>query len=210
MGDRAGKLIGCREGERMGHIFYLMGKSASGKDSLFERLLASSLPLKPIVPYTTRPPREFESEGVEYHFVGEERLAKLAEQGRVVEQRVYQTVHGPWIYATVDEGQWDFERESYLAIGTLSSYLSFCRYFGRDRLVPLYIEVEDGERLTRAIEREKKREKPEYEEMCRRFLADQADFSEERLMEAGIEKRYVNQDFEACLGELFVSISEAV
>ncbi|MBQ1491218.1 MAG: guanylate kinase [Blautia sp.] len=193
----------------MGHIFYLMGKSASGKDTMAERLL-SSLPLKPMILYTTRPPREFEQEGVEYHFTGEERLSLLEKEGRVVEKRTYQTVHGPWIYATVDEGQWDFDKESYLAIGTLSSFVSYRRYFGKDRVIPLYLEVEDGERLKRAMEREQKREKPDYEEMCRRFLADQEDFSEEKLKEAGVEVRYHNQDFESCFRELFVSISQSL
>lgn len=45
----------------------------------------------------------------------------------------------------------------------------------------IYIEVEDGERLARALHREGKQEEPRYEEMCRRFLADQVDFSEEKI-----------------------------
>ena len=65
-------------------------------------------------------------------------------------------------------------------------------YFGKEQVVPIYIEVEDGERLLRAIEREKMQDKPKYEEMCRRFLADAVDFSEENLKKAEIEKRFVN------------------
>ena len=39
-------------------------------------------------------------------------------------------------------------------------------------MVPLYVEVDDGLRLSRALERERKQTEPKYAEMCRRFLAD--------------------------------------
>ena len=68
--------------------------------------------------------------------------------------------------------------------------------------MPLYIEVDDGERLQRALDRERKQEEPKYEEMCRRFLADSGDFSEEKITEAGIEKRFRNSSLEKCLEEV--------
>ena len=53
----------------MGKIFYIMGKSSSGKDTIYSRLLQDSeLGLSRIVLYTTRPMREGETEGKEYHF----------------------------------------------------------------------------------------------------------------------------------------------
>ena len=65
-------------------------------------------------------------------------------------------------------------------------------YYGQENLVPLYIEVEDGERLMRAIARERQQEHPGFEEVCRRFLADQKDFSEENLAAAGITRKCKN------------------
>jgi hypothetical protein len=38
--------------------------------------------------------------------------------------------------------------------------------------------------------------------MCRRFLADAADFSEEKIKESGIEKRFQNDDLESTLLEI--------
>ena len=84
-------------------------------------------------------------------------------------------------------------------IGTLESYRAMKEYFGEESLVPLYIEVEDGLRLTRALEREKRQSQPRYDELCRRFLADSKDFSEENLRAAGIEKRFQNVDMEECI-----------
>ena len=51
----------------MSKIFYFMGKSASGKDTIFKQIKERMPDLKTIVIYTTRPIREGEQEGVEYY-----------------------------------------------------------------------------------------------------------------------------------------------
>ena len=68
--------------------------------------------------------------------------------------------------------------------------------------MPVYIELDDGVRLQQALDRELGQEKPKYEEMCRRFLADAADFSEEKLTEAGITRRFINKDMEGTIREI--------
>lgn len=177
----------------MGKIFCVMGKSATGKDTIYQKLLnESNLELKRIIPYTTRPIREGEIEGREYHFCSEEDVQRLDKEGRIVELRAYDTVYGIWKYFTVDDGNIRLDEENYLLIGTLEAYTKIRDYFGKEKVLPIYIEVEDGERLLRAISREKLQDVPKYEEMCRRFLADAKDFSEENLVSAGIEKRFVN------------------
>ena len=179
----------------MGKIYCIMGKSSSGKDSIYKMLMQDEeLSLKKVIPYTTRPMRAGEREGVEYFFCSEEQLAAFEEAGKVIELRAYQTVHGIWKYFTVNDHQIADVKQDYLLIGTLESYLKIRDYFGRERVVPIYVEVEDGERLMRAIERERMQGQPKYEEMCRRFLADSADFSKEKLKSAQIEIRFVNRD----------------
>lgn len=180
----------------MGKIYCLMGKSSSGKDSIYRELLQRGLSLETIVPYTTRPIREGEFPGETYVFCDENEVRRLSDEGRIIELRAYQTVFGIWKYFTVDDGQIDLENRSYLYIVTLGGYVRMREYFGTHRVVPLYIEVEDGERLMRAIARERQQQVPQYEEMCRRFLADAVDFSEERLREAGVTARFVNENFE--------------
>lgn len=67
----------------MGKIYYLMGKSASGKDHIYEHLIQeTALDLKPFVLYTTRPIRSGEQDGREYFFVDEKRLSELREAGK--------------------------------------------------------------------------------------------------------------------------------
>ncbi|MCD8077024.1 MAG: guanylate kinase [Lachnospiraceae bacterium] len=186
----------------MGKIYYLFGKSASGKDSLYRELIRDpSLGLTPVVLYTTRPMRRGETDGVDYHFVTEEEMQKFVRAGQIIEMRTYETVRGLWTYAMVDDGNWDAEAD-YLAEGVLASYCSTREYFGAARVVPLYIEVEDGERLQRALNRERKQPVPQYSEMCRRFLADQVDFAPEKLQAAGIDRVYRNGELTACVREL--------
>ena len=189
----------------MSKIFYLMGKSASGKDTIYKDLKEMLPELKTIVIYTTRPIREGERDGVEYHFVDEERLQEFQEAGKVIELRAYNTVHGVWKYFTVDDGQFDAD-DNYIAIGTLESYKGMRDHLGADKLVPIYIEVDDGVRLERALARERQQKEPKYEELCRRFLADAADFSEEKLEEAGIHYKYYNQTKEDCVNEIILGI----
>lgn len=193
----------------MGNIFYVMGKSATGKDTIFKLLLERRKKLKTIVPYTTRPIRAGETDGVEYFFVTEKGLGRLREEGKVIEERTYQTVLGPWSYFTVNDGQFDQEDSDYLMIGTLESYEKMRQYFGKEKLIPVYVEAEDGIRLERAVNREKFQKEPRFAEVCRRYLADEQDFCEENLISCGICTRYKNSDLDACLEDILAMMDSA-
>ena len=189
--------------DAMGKIFVLMGKSAPGKDTVFKRLTGmKELALHTVVGYTTRPIRRGEADGKEYFFVSVEKWQELKNEGKVIESRTYHTVVGDWHYFTVDDGQIDLEKQDYLFISTLSGYEQLKKFYGEKVVLPLYIEVEDDQRLWRSVCRERRQAKPNYEEVCRRFLADQQDFSEEELMRAGIVRRYKNTDLEECVKEV--------
>ena len=184
----------------MSKIFYVMGKSSSGKDTIYKRLMEKNPDFRTVVPYTTV--RDGEKDGVEYFFADEAQLNEMQEAGKVIEVRSYNTRCGVWTYFTADDGQINLEEHDYLMIGTLVSYQALKEYFGAEKIVPLYIQVEDGERLFRALEREQREAVPRYTELCRRFLADEEDFSEEKLQEAGIQRRFENRDLEICLNEI--------
>lgn len=189
----------------MSKLFVLMGKSATGKDTIYKRLLEDErISLRTIVPYTTRPIRQEEKEGVEYHFVSRERFEEMKLEELVIESRDYQTVHGIWSYFTAYDGQFMGESndEKYLMINTLEGYEQIRNYFGEEKVVPLYIYVEDGIRLTRALKRERRQKEPKYAEMCRRYLADEGDFSAEKLEKAGINKFYDNESIDRCVEQI--------
>lgn len=193
----------------MSKIFIVMGKSATGKDTIFKRLVQNDrVKLKTIIPYTTRPVRTGESNGVEYFFVSEEEMRNMDRAGKIIEVRKYQTVLGDWYYFTADDGQIQMGSNAYLMITTLEAYEKIRDFYGKEQVVPVYIEVEDGERLTRALAREKQDKNPKFDELCRRYLADQKDFAEENLLRLGITRRYQNQDIEQCVDEILSDIEK--
>ena len=72
----------------MGKIFYIMGKSSSGKDSIYRQLEADQeLGLRRLVIYTTRPIRDGEENGREYFFVDENKLKEIRRNGKLIEAR---------------------------------------------------------------------------------------------------------------------------
>ncbi len=182
-----------------------MGKSASGKDHIYQSLLEDKdLKLGTVTLYTTRPMREGEVDGREYFFVDDKKASELEMAGKIIELRAYNTQLGIWKYFTVDDGQIDLESgQDYLVIGTLEAYEMYVKHYGKDQIVPIYIEVDDDIRLIRAIERERKQKNPRYDELARRFLADCDDFSEEKLAKNDLSRRFKNNtSLEECLASI--------
>ncbi|MGN0329203.1 MAG: guanylate kinase [Lachnospira sp.] len=189
----------------MPEIAFIMGKSASGKDKIYKSLIDDeSLGLSTITLYTTRPMRVGETQGLEYNFVDNDTALEMEDNHKIIEMRTYDTIYGEWKYFTADDGQIELGKgRRYVVIGTLEAYEKFCSFFGKEHILPIYIETDDGTRLLRSIHREQKQENPRYEEMCRRFLADSKDFSEENIKKSGITKRiYNNGELSDCIEEV--------
>lgn len=194
----------------MGKLICLMGKSSSGKDTIYKRLRTELPELLPVVLYTTRPMREGEQDGVEYYFVSEEEYQSIHKSGRIMEERSYQTVYGVWRYFTVWDEEKNLNESSYIMIGTPEAFEKIVEYLGREQVVPVFIDLDDGVRLQRALDREKAQDHPRYLEMCRRFLADAEDFSKEKTEALGIEKVFYNDHLEQCLEEIKEYIRQQV
>ena len=190
------------------NIIYIMGKSSSGKDTIFN-ILKDKLDVNSYVMYTTRPIREGEIQGQTYNYISNKEMEEYIQgknSKKLIESRTYQTVHGPWTYSTIEDDQFYTEKDLLMS-GTLESYSKIKKYF-KEKLIPIYIEVEDGLRLERALERERKQKEPKYEELCRRFIADSKDFSEENIIKAGIKKRFENIDLDKCVNEIIEYINK--
>lgn len=190
-----------------GKIFCLMGKSASGKDTLYEKVFEAldkdGMNIKPLLTYTTRPQRLHEKSGDGYFFISPEALTSFDAEGVVIEQRDYETEYGKWSYATIDDGQLHGNND-YLIIGTPEMKKSFERYFSPEQVVPMLVFVDDGVRLARALSREMEQDNPKYDEMCRRYLSDKHDFEEIDADET--VARFENNDFDKCACEIVAFI----
>ncbi len=155
--------------------------------------------------------RDGEADGVEYFFKTEEEYQAIKAAKKIIEERTYHTNYGPWRYFTADDGQINLLTGNYLVIGTLESYCSIRDYFGKENVLPILIDVDAKIRLQRAMHREEKQEHPRYDEMCRRFLADEEDFSEKKISEAGVSRRFFNNaEIEKCIKEISEFISENI
>lgn len=157
--------------------------------------------LSRIIPYTTRPIRDGETQDKDYHFCNEEDVKRLSAQGRIIELREYNTVYGVWKYFTVNDDNIDLQRKSYLTVGTLESYTKIRDYFGSDKVLPIYVEVEDGDRLIRAIHWEKGKRCLNMRR-CAAVFWQTHQISEEKSCEAGITRRFINDDMDTVLAEI--------
>jgi len=194
----------------MGKIFCLMGKSSTGKDTIGKQILKDAN-LKNIVLYTTRPIREGEVEGREYYFIDNQKFNELEDSGKVIEKRVYHTIHGDWTYATIDRNI-DLVNNNYLILNTLEGYEKLVDYYGKDLVIPIYIWVDLNTRIDRAFKREEKEENPKYRELCRRFIKDEEDFKEENLLRLEIfgESRFENNNLDECISKIKDKINTEV
>lgn len=183
----------------MSHLYVFMGKSAAGKDTLYEKIRGRNPQLRGVIPYTTRPIREGEKNGMNYYFVSEQTMHQMEKEGKVIECRCYQTVQGPWYYFTADDGQIDLDTADYTVISTLDGYEKLRQYFGADRVVPIYIEVPDFLRIERSLARERQQTNPCVAEVCRRFLADEEDFSMKKRMALEIMEPIENVDIDMAI-----------
>lgn len=195
----------------MSNFIYIMGKSASGKDTIYKRI-KEQIDVKTYILYTTRPIRTGEQDGVDYHYVSDEQMLKFKQEGKVIESRTYQTVKGPWTYATIADEQLE-QNGDILTVGTLESYNKIKEYYEDKKdtkLLPVYITIDEEERRKRALEREKKQKNPNYEEVERRFKADNIDFSEENLKKAGIgqNETFENYDLDKCVESIVTYIQK--
>ena len=193
----------------MANLVYIMGKSSAGKDTVYQRL-KDEIDTNQYVPYTTRPKRDGEQDGREYNFLNREQFEELKQNQKVMEYRNYNVINAKgekdiWTYATIADSQWE-KQGDFLSIGTLESYTNIVKYLKehpeRDlKLLPVYISIDENERERRARKREETQEKPNYVEMERRLKADNIDFSEEKLRQAGIGEKqtFENYDLDECI-----------
>lgn len=180
-----------------------MGRSGSGKDTLCSRLLGELPDLRPLKLYTTRPRRSECEDG--YIFVSPEKLDALICAHGLIERRDYDTVHGVWSYATIDDGLPDC---CYACVLTPQALPSYRAHFSAENVLPIFLEVDEGDLLMRSVAREKAQPSPRYAELCRRFLADCADFSPEKLSALEPVVRLCNDDPDECFARLLWCVKD--
>ena len=161
----------------MGKLFCLVGKSGSGKDTLFKSIVNDTrFSVTPVIPYTTRPRRKDEKEGIDYHFVTPGEMQEMERNNEIIEKRAYDTTEGVWFYFTKSfsvsgGGGISLMITTPEALGKLAAGL------GSENIVVLLLDADGRIRIERSLQRESEEEFPNYSEVCRRYLADEKDFA---------------------------------
>lgn len=188
-----------------------MGKSNSGKDSILKELLKKTDLVNPLVTYTTRPIRVGEVCGEAYNFISLNEFYNLKSLGKVFESRSYNVSNGDtWIYSTINDEQF-LSDKNLITIGTLDSFCEIKKNLSEKfSLIDIYIDVDDEIRYQRALLREKKQNCPDYKELERRFLADNIDFSLERLTGCNVTNIFQNNDFDECVNNILDFIKNKI
>lgn len=179
-------------------IYYIMGKSATGKDTILQQLLLR-LPLERIMMYTTRPMRSGERDGVTYNFVSDSAFRMMIAHRDVAEYRYYAVGRKDIWYYFTPRAELDTSKHSRIGIGTPESFNKLWREYG-PKLIPIYIYADDTTRFLRAVEREYHETEPDWLELCRRYVADEQDFDEMSI--GHIQNRFENNDLETCVQQI--------
>lgn len=185
----------------MFNIIAIIGPSGSGKDTILKRIVETN-DVNKIIGYTTRPIREGEVNGVDYHFITPKDFAEKVLNGEMIEA----TSFNNWFYGTglshlsnekVNIGVFNVE-----AAEIMQNYDTYVNF------IPFYLKVSDKNRLLRQLNREGN---PNVEEIVRRFLRDKLDFED---FERNTTLNYIElkndnlEDFDKACQKIFKAISE--
>lgn len=179
-------------------IYALIGKSASGKDTIVNELLKKSDKFHGVVSHTTRPKRDYEIDKKDYYFVTEEDISKLCEEDKILELSCFNS----WLYGTCIDS---FDKEKInIGVFNIQGINSLCEREDVDLRV-FYVQTKDKLRLIRQLSRE---ENPNIQEILRRYETDEQDFKEYNIdfPYVAIENNNT-EDFHLCL-DTIIAFSE--
>ena len=147
-------------------IIALFGESGSGKDTGVRLLTSKFKSLHHIIPTTTRPMRDTETNNVDYYFVNKEQFI----QGITNNDFYTINYYNNWSYG-INKNEIE---DNPISIGAFSiKDIKQLLNFDNLTVIPIYIKTSDKTRLMRCLTRE---DNPDCKEICRRFIADKEDF----------------------------------
>ena len=156
------------------YIVALFGAAGAGKDTIQKEIVKQSPYLcHEIISSTTRPPREYEQDWVDYHFISDEESQQYLNNGDYLE---YAEFRG-WRYGTLKNSiRFDKINIGVFNIAGVKQLLNLP--WDEYTIIPIYITCSDKIRLLRQLNREVN---PDCEEICRRFKTDKEDFNPKNI-----------------------------
>ena len=183
-------------------VIAIVGPSGSGKDTLLKKI-NEFRKIHKIIGYTTRPIREGEVDGVDYHFISPIDFAEKVLSFEMIEA----TSFNNWFYGT---GLSDL-KDDVVNVGVFNpeaaEILRSCQFID---LTIYYLKVSDKIRLIRQLNRE---EDPDVSEIVRRYTTDKNDFENfegNKDIPYIVLKNDTQEDFKVALECIFETIDGAL
>ena len=155
-------------------IHMICGPGGSGKDTLRNELIRRHNDVLFLdIPYTTRPIRPGEINGVDYFF-RENPPEESVSQSEILDLRKYPTKHGDWYYwhQKIHPEQSPFVISNILTVSTMDTIQAYSDAYGANNTYVYYLDVDPCTLLHRMISRENTKSKPDFAEVARRFISD--------------------------------------
>lgn len=145
-----------------------MGAAGVGKSAVLHALMTQAPRFHEIISCTTRPPREGEVDGINYHFLSHDDFAEQINQGKMMEVAIFRG----WCYGT----SFDNLAPDNINVGVFNpSGIAMLMDDSNIDLFPVWIQASDKTRLLRQLNRE---HNPDVKEIIRRYSTDEEDFSD--------------------------------
>lgn len=166
-------------------VLALFGKSGAGKSTIKNHIVYDNQDcLNEIIPYTSRPQRDNEINGLDYYFSTEEEFYQMDANANILVTSVFNN----WHYWTVK----DSLDKNKINVGIFNIYeIENLLRDSRLEVLPIYIQCFDKIRLLRCLNRE---QIVDCYEVCRRFIADEKDFESINFVYATYDNSY-DKDF---------------
>jgi len=150
----------------------LVGCSSVGKDRLLSEVLKVNKKIKPIISHTSRPIRDCEINGREYHFVDDNTMMKMIENNEFVETRSYNVANGDtWHYGISKEAVKEGCNITIVDYEGLKEFEKYIKSINGE-IVSIYLDCPLQTRLQRSLNREHNLTDDKCLEICRRALDD--------------------------------------
>lgn len=154
-------------------MIVLLGKTASGKDTILNELV-KKYNYRKMITYTTRPMRKGEIQDKTYHFISGEEFLKKKEEGFFLECNEFDTADGIWKYGSAKEDYLNATDDTIIIL-TPSGLSALKVYIARQKvdidIVSIYIYANN-----KTISNRLKKRGDKKEEADRRIKADNVDF----------------------------------